>query len=59
MKLQPDFQFVWNQAFNSQIDRAMLFQLQLGVAWCPDPIEAKQTNKPRTYLDVEQTRNTP
>jgi porin len=33
MKLQPDLQFVWNPAFNAQSDQALVFQLQLDVAW--------------------------
>ena len=33
LRLQPDFQFVTNPAFNSSHDHAMVFQLQLDLAW--------------------------
>jgi carbohydrate-selective porin OprB len=32
-KLQPDLQFVWNPANNPNADHALVFQLQLNVAW--------------------------
>ena len=32
-KLQPDFQVVWNPAYNPGANRAFVFQLQLDVAW--------------------------
>jgi carbohydrate-selective porin OprB len=32
-RLQPDLQFVWNPANNPNADRALVFQLQLEVAW--------------------------
>jgi hypothetical protein len=33
LRFQPDFQFVINPAFNSRHDHAMVFQLQLDLAW--------------------------
>jgi len=33
LRLQPDFQFVTNPAFNRDHDHAMVFQLQLVLAW--------------------------
>jgi porin len=33
MKLQPDFQTVWNPAFNPNAGPAAVFQLQLDIAW--------------------------
>jgi hypothetical protein len=33
IKLQPDFQVVWNPAFNKNNDTATVFQLQLVLAW--------------------------
>jgi porin len=33
MKLQPDLQVVWNPAFNPNAVHALVFQLQLDVAW--------------------------
>ena len=33
IKLQPDFQMVWDPAFSRDTDHAMVFQLQLAMAW--------------------------
>jgi porin len=33
MKLQPDVQVVWNPAFNPASGPAVVFQLQLDIAW--------------------------
>jgi hypothetical protein len=33
MKLQPDFQTVWNPAHNPDSGPAIVFQLQLDIAW--------------------------
>jgi len=33
IKLQPDFQMIWDQAFHRDTDHAMVFQLQLAMAW--------------------------
>jgi hypothetical protein len=33
IKLQPDFQVIWNPAHNPNADQAMVFQLQLVMAW--------------------------
>lgn len=33
IKLQPDLQVIWNPAFHSDTDHAMVFQLQLAIAW--------------------------
>ena len=33
IKLQPDFQVVWNPAFHRDTDHALVFQLQLAMAW--------------------------
>ena len=33
IKIQPDFQMIWNPAFNEDTSRAMVFQLQLVMAW--------------------------
>jgi len=33
IRLQPDFQFVTNPAFNRDHDHAMVFQLQLILSW--------------------------
>jgi porin len=33
MKLQPDFQVVWNRAYNPDAGLASVFQLQLDIAW--------------------------
>jgi len=33
IKIQPDFQMIWDPAFHKNTDRAMVFQLQLAVAW--------------------------
>ena len=33
VKLQPDFQMVWNPAHNRNTDHALVFQLQLAIAW--------------------------
>jgi carbohydrate-selective porin OprB len=33
IKLQPDFQMVWNPAYNSKADQAAVFQLQIYLAW--------------------------
>jgi len=32
-KLQPDLQVVWNPAYNSNASKAVIFQLQIDVAW--------------------------
>jgi porin len=33
IKLQPDVQIVWNPAHNPNADQAVVFQLQLAIAW--------------------------
>jgi hypothetical protein len=33
IKIQPDFQVIWDPAFHRDTDRAMVFQLQLAMAW--------------------------
>jgi carbohydrate-selective porin OprB len=33
LKIRPDLQFVSNPAFNSGHDHAIVFQLQLALAW--------------------------
>ena len=33
MKLQPDFQLIWNPAHNPDPGPAATFQLQLNLAW--------------------------
>ena len=33
IKIQPDFQMIWDPAFHRDTDQAMVFQLQLAVAW--------------------------
>jgi carbohydrate-selective porin OprB len=33
IKLQPDFQMIWNPAYNAKADEAAVFQLQLYTAW--------------------------
>ncbi len=33
VKIQPDFQMIWDPAFHEDISRAMVFQLQLVLAW--------------------------
>ena len=33
VKLQPDFQMVWDPVYNSKQDQAAVFQLQLYLAW--------------------------
>ena len=32
-RLQPDFQVVWNPAYNSTASHALVFQLQLDISW--------------------------
>ena len=32
-KLQPDLQIVWNPAYNANASRAVVFQLQIDLAW--------------------------
>jgi porin len=32
-RLQPDLQWVWNPAYNPTATHALVFQLQLNVAW--------------------------
>ena len=33
IKIQPDFQMIWDPAFHRDTDQAMVFQLQLAMAW--------------------------
>jgi hypothetical protein len=33
IKIQPDFQMIWDPAFHEDTSRAMVFQLQLVLAW--------------------------
>ncbi len=33
IKIQPDFQMIWDPAFHKDTDHAMVFQLQLAMAW--------------------------
>jgi carbohydrate-selective porin OprB len=33
IKIQPDFQMIWDPAFHQNTDHAMVFQLQLVLAW--------------------------
>ena len=33
IKIQPDLQVIWNPAFNPDHDQAVVFQLQLVLAW--------------------------
>ena len=33
IKIQPDFQMIWDPAFHEDTSRAMVFQLQLAIAW--------------------------
>ena len=33
IKIQPDFQMIWNPAFHKDADHATVFQLQLAMAW--------------------------
>jgi carbohydrate-selective porin OprB len=33
IKIQPDFQMIWDPAFHQNTDHAMVFQIQLAIAW--------------------------
>ena len=33
IKIQPDFQVVWDPAFHENADHALVFQIQMAIAW--------------------------
>jgi len=33
IKIQPDFQMIWDRVFHKDVDHATVFQIQLVLAW--------------------------